>query len=112
MKKQIDFNHELIGKEGITVERRDGVGIDFVKAYDNYLRVLFSTGFAYSYNFDGVHQDNDCTLLMFQEITEMSGEEWFNNTYLQPACSLLPRKAIAAAFDAGKQHIKELHNIK
>ena len=123
MKKQIDFNHELIGKEGITVERRDGVGIDFVKVYpDNTKPILVvrDSGISYYLNKNGIYDSDLPTgadLLMFQEITEMSGEEYadkmlgfHNSTYSFTQRRL--KEIYAENFDAGKQHIKELHNIK
>jgi hypothetical protein len=108
MRKQIDFNHELIGTEGITVERRDGVKIDFVKVYDDFIRVVFSDGYAYVYTFGGTHVEHDATLLMFREVKEMSGEEFAKNE----GFNAIAIPTVEYAFNAGKEHIKEIHGIK
>jgi hypothetical protein len=112
MKKQIDFDHTLIGKEGITVERRDGVGIDFLNVYvhNKYpILVIKSTGHPYYLKSDGAYDDenHDSDLLMFREVTEMSGYKWaINEGYDSSSC-----RTAEYAFNAGKQHIKELHNL-
>ena len=56
------------------------------------------------------HRPDECDLLMFQEITEMSGHKWVNIN--SPFDSTEERYKKACAFDAGKQHIKDIHNIK
>jgi hypothetical protein len=116
MRKQIDFNHELIGTEGITVERRDGVGIDFVKVYDQYVTYITAFGTTYTLPLNGVYNyylDSPNTLLMFREIKEMSGDVW---AYIRlTMCGdehIITVSDLEAAFNAGKENIKELHGIK
>jgi hypothetical protein len=115
MRKQIEFQAELIGQPGITVERRDGVGIDFVKVYKDIIRVVCDGGSTYStfitgcFNGFEAHSNND--LLMFQEITEMSGGQWFGMTY-DSLRTMTMKESLISAFEDGKSHIKELHNIK
>ena len=81
MKKKIEFNADLIGTDGITVETEGGHGVDFVKVYgDGKLRVVVSNGSYYSVYKDGkvyLLGTDKLDLAMYQEVKQLSPEEWW-----------------------------------
>ena len=125
MTKQIDFNPELIGKEGITVKYRNGETPDFVKVYRdmetcNKIISIEPCGGVVLADLNGKAGGDTCmiNLLMFQEVLEMTGEEWVKYEY--PSAfngTTFSNNDMANAFDAGKAHAREIdqdltHQIK
>jgi hypothetical protein len=84
--KQIDFDHTLIGTEGIVVKYRNGEAPDFIKVYGDIIVTIDRYGHKMCLFLDGSIYPNDLVkrakdLVMYRTVKVMTFEEWKDSAY-------------------------------
>jgi hypothetical protein len=110
--KQIDFNADLIGQDGIVVKKSDGKDVKQLTYFkcENPFPLIGTVDFElYTWATDGKYRTNksssDYDLIMYKEVKVMTVDEFYDECYLraEPYSSVLKfAHKLAAAIKAGE----------